>query len=219
MEDTGPKSDEPNADGLRSLAALDHINGDALAVRQLADTGAVQRRGMHENILAAAVPHNEPEPFRGGVELHRAELLDGGLIGGSIRGPLGPGTPRWLLQRGARVDAQDFGYLQALWTRRRPDFQRGAWQHGAVAAALDDAHVEKGITTTRKLYEPEAFFWIVPLHGGPDWRAGRRCFEPGAALARRKTGTLRWRVVVVIEASPLRPPGISISVHAPLGRW
>ena len=56
-----PTSDEPNADRLRSLAALDHINRYTLTFGQLADTGAVQRRDMHENILAAAVPDGTRE--------------------------------------------------------------------------------------------------------------------------------------------------------------
>ena len=44
-------SDEPNAHRLWPFAALDHINRYALTFGQLADTGALQRRGMHENIL------------------------------------------------------------------------------------------------------------------------------------------------------------------------
>ena len=82
---------------------------------------------MDENILAPAVPDDEPEPFIGVVPLHRTDLLDGGLIGGLIR-PFGSWAPRLLLQRGARVDAQDLGYLQTLLTRRRPDFERGTRQ-------------------------------------------------------------------------------------------
>jgi hypothetical protein len=35
---------------------------------------------MHEDVSAAAVPYDEPEPLIGVVPLHRTELLDGGLI-------------------------------------------------------------------------------------------------------------------------------------------
>src|SRR5271155_1297697 len=72
----GSASNEPNIERLRSLAAFDHVDGYALAFPQLGDTGPVQRRGMHKNVLAATVPHDESEPFIGGVELHRADLLD-----------------------------------------------------------------------------------------------------------------------------------------------
>src|SRR2546429_7394680 len=104
-------SDEPDADRLRSLVAFDHVYSYPLAFRQLAQAGSVERRGMHKNVLAAAIPDNEPEPFIGVVPFHRADLLDGGLIGGLVR-PFGSRAPRLLLQRGAGVDAQDLGYLQ-----------------------------------------------------------------------------------------------------------
>src|SRR6266851_39095 len=171
---------------------------------------------MDENVLAPAVPDDEPEPFIGVVPLHRTDLLDGGLIGGLIR-PFGSWAPRLLLQRGARVDAQDLGYLQTLLTRRCPDFERGTRQHGAVAGALDDTDVEKCITTAWQLDKAEALFRVVPLHRGRNGRAGRSRFEAGAALTRRIPEISRRRVVVIIKASPLRSPEISIFAHAPLG--
>src|SRR6267142_1659084 len=137
-------SDQADVDGLRSLATLDHVDSYSLAFRQTGEAAAVERRGMHENVLAAAVADDEPEPFIRVVPFHRADLLDGGLIGGLVR-PFGPRAPRLLLQRRTGVDAQDFGYLHALLTRCRPDFERSARRHRAVAAAFDDAHVEKGI--------------------------------------------------------------------------
>jgi hypothetical protein len=74
--------------------------------------------------------------------------------------------PRRLLHRSARVDAQDLGYLHALLTRCRPDFQDSARRDGAVAAALDHTDVEKGIAAGWKLCEAEALFRIVPFHRG-----------------------------------------------------
>src|SRR5688572_10517916 len=94
-------SDEANADRLRSLGALDHVDSNPLAFRKLGDAAAGKRRDMYENVLATAVPDNESKPLIGIVPLHRAALLDGGLIGGPIR-PLGPRAPRRLLERGAR---------------------------------------------------------------------------------------------------------------------
>src|SRR5208282_1137352 len=136
-----------------SLAALDHIDGHPLTFHQLADTGAVQRRGMHEDVLAAAVPHDEPESFVGVVPLDRADFLDRGLIGGLVRRPRGSGTPRRLLARGAGVDAQDLGYLLALLARPDPNLKRGARRHSGVAAALDHAHMKERITAIGKPHE------------------------------------------------------------------
>src|SRR4051794_11207194 len=100
---------------------------------------------MYENVLAAAVPDDEAEPLIWIIPLHRADLLDSGLIGGLTRS-LRPCSPRLVLQRGSRIDTQDFGDLQALLAGCRSDFQAGARRHGAVAATLNDAHMEKGIT-------------------------------------------------------------------------
>src|SRR5580704_3998643 len=56
-------SDQPDVDGLRSLAALDHVDRYSLALRQIGEAAAVERRGVNENILTAAVPNDEPEPL------------------------------------------------------------------------------------------------------------------------------------------------------------
>jgi hypothetical protein len=107
--------------------------------------------------------------------------------------------------------------LHTLLTRRHPDFKGCAGRHRAVAAALDHAHVKKGIATAWKLNEAKALFRVVPLHRGRNRRTGRSRFEAGAALTRRIPEIRRRRVVVIIEASPLRSPGISVYAHAPLG--
>src|SRR4051794_31923223 len=168
---------------------------------------------MHENILAAAVPVDETEPLIWVVPLHRTDLLDGGLIGELARS-LRPRSARLLLQCGARIDTQDLGDLQALLARCRPDFQAGARRHGAVAAALDDADVEKGITTGRQLGKAKALFGVIPFDRGLNRRTCRGGLEPGAALARCVPKIGRRRVIVIIEASPLRLPGFSVFAHA-----
>src|SRR3954447_11540266 len=172
---------------------------------------------MHENILAAAVPDDEAEPLIWVIPLHRAGLLDSGLVGGLTRS-LRPCSPRLLLQRGRGVNTQDLGNLQAFLARCRPDFQAGARRHGTVAAALDDAHVEKGITAGRQLDEAKALFGVIPFDRGLNRRTRRRRLEPGAALTRRVPKTGRWRIIVIIEASPLRSPGFSVFAHALLER-
>src|SRR3954453_5560457 len=168
---------------------------------------------MHEDVLAAAAPDDEPEPLIWVVPLHRTDLLDGDLIRGLTRS-LRPCSPRLLLQRGRGVDTQDLGDLQAFLARCRPDFQAGARRHGTVAAALDDAHVEKGITAGRQLDEAKALFRVIPFDRGLNRRARRHRLEPRAALTRRKPKTGRRRIIVIIEAPPLRSPGFSVFAHA-----
>ena len=70
-------SDQPDVDGLRSLAALDHVDSYSLAFRQIGEAATVECRGMHENVLAAAIPDDEPEPFIRVVPLYRTDFLDG----------------------------------------------------------------------------------------------------------------------------------------------
>jgi hypothetical protein len=48
---------------------------------------------MHENVLAAAVPNDEPEPLIPVVPFYRTDLFDGGLIGGLVR-PFGHDAER-----------------------------------------------------------------------------------------------------------------------------
>ena len=42
-----------------SGAALDHVDRYPLAFRQIGEAAAIDRRGMHENVLAADVPDDE----------------------------------------------------------------------------------------------------------------------------------------------------------------
>jgi hypothetical protein len=74
--------------------------------------------------------------------------------------------------------------------------------------------MEEGIAAVCKPDEAKALVRVVPLDCGVYRRAGRWRFEPSAAFTWRKSKTVRRRVVVVIKTSPLRPAGISISVHA-----
>jgi hypothetical protein len=152
------------------LDTLDHVDGYPLTFRQIGDAAAIKRRGMHEDVSAAAVPDDEAEPLIGVVPFHRTGLLDGGLIGGSI-GTLRSWAPRLVLQRSARVDAEDLGYLQTLLTRRRPDLKRGARRHGAVAAALTTLTWRKASPPVGSCTKPKPFsglyHFTVAETGGP----------------------------------------------------
>src|SRR6476646_9438162 len=143
-------SDGTDADCLRSFATLDHVHGYSLPFRQRGEAAAVERRRVHEDVLAATVADDEAEPFIRVVPLHRADLLDGRLIRRSIRRPLRSRPPRLLLKRRGLINAQDLGYLHALLTRSRPNLERGAGRHGTVTATFDNADVEKGIATCRQ---------------------------------------------------------------------
>jgi hypothetical protein len=61
----GSIADQADVDGLRSLATPDHIDSYSLAFRQTGEATAVERRGMHENVLAAAVADVNPNPLSG----------------------------------------------------------------------------------------------------------------------------------------------------------
>src|ERR1700704_930583 len=63
--------EEPDVDGLRSLAALDHIDGYSLAFQQISEAAATERRCMHENVSATAVPNDKSKPLIGVVPLDR----------------------------------------------------------------------------------------------------------------------------------------------------
>src|SRR5206468_3702566 len=99
-------------------------------------------------------------------------------------------------------------------TRRHLDLEAGARWHGAVAAALDDADVEEGITAARQLDKAEALLRVIPFDRGLHRRAVRSGLERAVALTRRIPKVGGRRVVVVIEASPLRSPEISVFAHA-----
>jgi hypothetical protein len=85
----------------------------------------------------------------------------------------GPGTPSGLLLGGTGADAEDLGYLLAFLAGPDPDLEGCARRHGAVAAALDHAHMKEGITAVANLNEAKPFLGVVPLDRGLNRRAGR----------------------------------------------
>jgi len=77
--------------------------------------------------------------------------------------------------------------------------------------------MEKSVAASRKLDKPEALVRIVPLHNGRYGRTSRCRLKARAARTRCIAEVRRRRVVVVVEAAPLRSPKISIPGHARLG--
>jgi hypothetical protein len=73
-------SDQPQAHRLGPLLTVGHVDGDALSFRQAHDPGTVQRRGVHEDVLAAPIGADEAKPFGGVVALYGAKFLDRGSI-------------------------------------------------------------------------------------------------------------------------------------------
>ena len=75
--------------------------------------------------IRVLIADDEAEPFVCGIELDRADLLDGRLIRRSMRWPLRSRPPGLLLERRGRINAHDLGYLHTFLTRPRADLERG----------------------------------------------------------------------------------------------
>src|ERR1700722_15385791 len=95
------RSKRPKTYRLRSPLILGHINRNTLALGQAHDPGAFQRRGVHEDILAATIRGNEAKSLGGIEPLHRAQLLDGGPVIRRRCGSIGPRAPWRFLRCGA----------------------------------------------------------------------------------------------------------------------
>jgi hypothetical protein len=70
--------------GFWSFLPLGYADKDALALVQTHDACPLKRGDVHEDIVSAAVPDDETEPFSGVVPLHRPHLLDARLQGLSV---------------------------------------------------------------------------------------------------------------------------------------
>src|SRR4029077_11060299 len=124
---------------------VDYVDGDSLALGQARDPGAVQRRSVNKDILAAPICADEAKPLHGIVPLNCAGLLDGGPVGRGIHSSLRSCASGRLLLRGAAIDAQDFIYLRPLGPRSGADLEHRARRYATVAAALDHTHMQEGI--------------------------------------------------------------------------
>ena len=167
---------------------------------------------MHKDIFAAPIWGNEAKTLVGVVPLHRPNLLYRGPIGrGMVCGSLWSGTPRLLLCRSARIDAEDLRHLRPLRARAGTHLECRAGRHAAVATALNYAHMEECIAgTVGQLDEAEAFVRVVPLDSSSNGRAGgavelwtsRRCVSEITSW---------WLVVVIVEITAAARAKITVT--------
>ena len=121
--------------------------------------------------------------------------------------------------RGAGVDAQNFGYLRPFGAGTGANFERRARRHAAVAAALDDAHMQEGIAgSVGKLNKAETLVGVVPFDDGLDRGAGGRVKPLGAELRRRSEIAPGRFVVIVVETTATGRTKISVSA-AHVSAW
>src|SRR3954451_611264 len=162
-----PGSDNTQTGGFGALLTLGYVDGDALPFSQAHDAGALQRRGVHEDILAALIRSDKAEALIGVVPLHRAHLFDGGPVARRICRSLRPRTSRRLLRRGAGIQADDLGHLRPFRSRTGAHFKRRARRYATVTAAFHHAYMQEGIARAiRELHEAEPLLGIVPLDDG-----------------------------------------------------
>ena len=114
-----------------------------------------------------------------------------------VCGSLWSGTPRLLLRRSARIHAEDLRHLRPLRARAGTHLERRAGRHAAVATALNDTHMEEGVTgAISQRDEAKAFVRVVPLDSSSNGRAGG---VVELRTARRRISEIAgWRLVVVI---------------------
>src|SRR5689334_21828193 len=102
---------EADGGGFRTFKALGDIDNHALTLVERGQPGPLQRRGVHEHILAAAVAHDKAEALGRVVPLDGAVLRRGRLQRRPLAGAETPGPgPR--RRRGAAVDVQHLGHLR-----------------------------------------------------------------------------------------------------------
>src|SRR5437868_6721997 len=121
-----PDLGETDPDGFGAFAALGNVDHHTLSFVEDGDPGSLEHRGMDESILAAIVANDEAEPLLGIEPLHRAGLLDGrfGREWRTARCRRISRPARRGSRRRAAVDAEDFGDLRSLLSRRHADFER-----------------------------------------------------------------------------------------------
>ncbi len=73
-----PGSDEADGGGFGALVAFGDVDDDTLAFVEPVEAGALQRRGVHKHILAAAIADDKAKALDRIVPLDRAGFLDGG---------------------------------------------------------------------------------------------------------------------------------------------
>ena len=128
-----------------------------------------------------------------------------------VCGSLWSGTPRLLLRRSTRIDAEDLRHLRPLRARAGMHLERRAGRHAAVASALNYAHMEECIAgTVGQLDEAEAFVRVVPLDSSSNERAGG-AVELWTTLRCVSEIVSWWLVAVVVEITAAARAKITVT--------
>src|SRR5437762_737458 len=102
---------EADGGGFRTFRALGDIDDDALSLIERGQPRPLQRGGVHEHVLAAAVAHDKAEALGRIVPLDRAVLRRGRLERRPLARAETPG-PRPRRRGGAAVDVEHLGHLR-----------------------------------------------------------------------------------------------------------
>src|SRR6516162_884151 len=159
--------------GFWSLAALHDTDDHTLSFAQRHEPGALQRRGVHEDVLPAAIPNDKAEPLGGVVPLHGPRF---GHASFQIRQvgwgwQAGPRTAD--CDRRAAVHGDDFGNDRTALTLGHAQLERLAGLHGADSKPRQHGRVQEGITgSVRELDEPEPLSGVEPFHSATNRHLG-----------------------------------------------
>src|SRR5580692_8190210 len=171
---------ESDADGFGALAALGDVNHHPLALVEAHQPRALQRRGVHKHVLAAAVAHDKAKPLRRVVPLHRPLLLRGRLqrrlVIPTATAATHPRAARTRTSRRRRraVDGEHLGHLRAALTRRHPNLQGLARLDLLHPDPTQHARVQKRVAPAiRKLDKAKPAVAAKPLHHRLHRRARR----------------------------------------------
>src|SRR5437762_9175212 len=203
---------EADGGGFRTFRALSDIDDDALSLVERGQPGPLQRGGVHEHVLAAAVAHDKAEALGRIVPLDRAVLRRGRLERRPLARAETPG-PRPRRRGGAAVDVDRVGLLRPALAWRDAPFERLARLHLHDAEAAQNRGVQQCIArAVRQLDKAEALFGFKPL----DDRLNRRPrggfveTRSTAAEARRRAKIARRFIVVIVEGAPAPRAKITI---------
>src|SRR5437763_8631161 len=203
---------EADGGGFRTFKALGDIDNDALSLVERGQPGPLQRGGVHEHVLAAAVAHDKAKALGRVVPLDGAVLRRGRLQRRPLARAETPG-PRPPPRGGAAVDVQPLAHLRPTLALRDAHFERLARLHLHDPEAAQNRSVQKRIArAVRQLDKAEALFGFEPL----DDRLNRRPrggfveTRPTAAEARRGANIARRFIVLIVEGAPAPRAKITI---------
>src|SRR5438067_3862541 len=202
---------EADGGGFRTFRALGDIDDDALSLIGRGQPRPLQRGGVHEHVLAAAVAHYKAEALGRIVPLARAVLRRGRLERRPLARAETPG-PRPRRRGGAAVDVEHLGHLRPALALRDAHFERLARLHLHDAEAAQNRGVQKCIArAVRQLDQAEALFGFEPLDDRLNRRSrGGFVKTRSAAEARRSAKIARRFIVVIVEGAPAPRAKITI---------